>query len=322
MVICYTFFMQRGWILFCVFTGCAIPLCREEGIRLFHEGKYSEAIEAITECMESHPNDHNLYLFRGCAYYYLEKEEKALEDFMKAWMLDTTDVTPLVYVIKIYSKRKDYENAVKLCNRALKNSQAVSLYKLRGNILMEEGKTEEGIRDLLMYIELNGDEISGFEKAKILSWAGRFDEALKEAKDDYTKGFVFLWMGVPESAYVCWERWLRKYESEVVAHNLAVTCYYMGDVEKMKKVIEEYQGVFNEKFVKYGIQALLSFAEGDYRNSLKYYNLAIEKRPDVAGFYARRGDVRFLLGDEKGAYEDWLKAHRLNPCYPVVRRKK
>ena len=65
--------------------------------------------------------------------------------------------------------------------------------------------------------------------------------------------------------------------------------------------------------------SLRYFYAGDYRESLKEVDLALELNPDLALAYARRGSIYYKLGDVQRATINWNLALRLDPEYTDVR---
>ena len=66
-------------------------------------------------------------------------------------------------------------------------------------------------------------------------------------------------------------------------------------------------------------RSLRYFYAGDFRESLKEVDLALELQPDLALAYARRGSIYYKLGDVQRATINWNLALRLDPEYDDVR---
>ena len=54
-------------------------------------------------------------------------------------------------------------------------------------------------------------------------------------------------------------------------------------------------------------------AAGKYKQAIDYYNAALQRNPNLADVYLKRGDAKEELNDVKGAIEDYGEAIRLNP---------
>ncbi len=54
---------------------------RIEGLRLYHEGKFGEAIPHLSRVLDRHKRDIEVRLRRGACYLRTEQPQKALEDF-------------------------------------------------------------------------------------------------------------------------------------------------------------------------------------------------------------------------------------------------
>lgn len=60
-----------------------------------------------------------------------------------------------------------------------------------------------------------------------------------------------------------------------------------------------------------------------YREALKWANQGLEKNPENPAAYMQRGEVKYLMGDKKGACLDWSKAGNLGDleAYDVIFEK-
>lgn len=54
-------------------------------------------------------------------------------------------------------------------------------------------------------------------------------------------------------------------------------------------------------------------AAGKYKQAIAFYDAALQRNPDLAHVYLKRGDVKDELGDVTGAIDDYDNAIRLNP---------
>ena len=66
-------------------------------------------------------------------------------------------------------------------------------------------------------------------------------------------------------------------------------------------------------------RSLRYFYAGDFRESLKEVDMALDLQPDLALAYARRGSIYYKLGDVQRATINWNLALRLDPEYDDVR---
>lgn len=92
------------------------------GLEKYQKQDYSGAVNEFTKAIKAQPKNQNLYAMRGTAYEDMGKENEAFNDFSK-----TLDFLPTHFVAAyrlgiIYSKRKDFENAIKYLKVSYSNS--------------------------------------------------------------------------------------------------------------------------------------------------------------------------------------------------------
>jgi tetratricopeptide (TPR) repeat protein len=66
---------------------------------------------------------------------------------------------------------------------------------------------------------------------------------------------------------------------------------------------------------KYYLDGNMKFVLGDKRGAIIEYNKAITAKPQYADAYKNRGRIRLELGDEMGAISDFDKAIEINPQF-------
>ncbi len=102
---------------------------------------------------------------------------------------------------------------------------------------------------------------------------------------------------------------------------------------KAKGVVSDTAGAFHDlrQIIKYNPDkpdGYLYLSVGyervkSYREALKWANQGLEKDPENPMAYKQRGEVKYLLGDKKGACLDWSKAGDLGDleAYDVIFEK-
>jgi tetratricopeptide (TPR) repeat protein len=164
----------------------------EKASNAFQNKDYNGAVSLYSKAIENQPKFSPAYYGRGLAYYYLNKLENAIADFVLAVKYDVK-FDPAFYGLGLcYTKMGDYKNAIRSFkdgidlkaepeyyyalgnaylynkdyeNSAVSYSSAIKLkpdfglaYYGRGTAYQYQGNFEEGIKNLEKYIQLQGDK--------------------------------------------------------------------------------------------------------------------------------------------------------------------
>ncbi|MCS6820402.1 MAG: tetratricopeptide repeat protein [Microscillaceae bacterium] len=113
------------------------------------EGKYERAIKDYNLLLLMYPNISSLYLYRGNAYFNLQQYEKAEEDFLTAYELDSLNTEACNALGSLYYTLGLYEDAKRMLNEALQiDKENISAYYYRSNVYQAEGKYDLALRDI------------------------------------------------------------------------------------------------------------------------------------------------------------------------------
>ena len=94
---------------------------------------------------------------------------------------------------------------------------------------------------------------------------------------------------------------------------------FLDDSLKSLKLDQNVSDKNMNEAMRHLSRSLRYFYAGDFRESLKEVDLALELQPDLALAYARRGSIYYKLGDVQRATINWNLALRLDPEYDDVR---
>jgi Tfp pilus assembly protein PilF len=94
---------------------------------------------------------------------------------------------------------------------------------------------------------------------------------------------------------------------------------FLDDSLKVLKLDQNVSDKNMNEAMRHLSRSLRYFYAGDFRESLKEVDLALELQPDLALAYARRGSIYYKLGDVQRATINWNLALRLDPEYDDVR---
>jgi tetratricopeptide (TPR) repeat protein len=140
-------------------------------------------------------------------------------------------------------------------------------------------------------------------------------------------------------AWLCWlsfrthaqvSKW--KDSSTLFEHTIAVTernslAHYMLGLDRGSRgevsaaIAEMQKALAVEPGEHHAHLAIASYLvqKREYEDALIELNLALEKKPDAADAYARRGELHLLLGDPSKALADFIAASKLDPQSMNVR---
>ncbi len=153
----------------------------DEGVRLFKENQYQQAVDAFTKFIEISPDNAYAYKNRGVSYLKQNKFDLTLEDLDKARMLDPK-LTGLYNNLGIvwYSK-KEYERAIENYNIEIELSPENHVpYFNKALCLTKINRDEEAIDNLSETIRLKPDFYTAiWYKADLLAKTGKIAEAKK-----------------------------------------------------------------------------------------------------------------------------------------------
>jgi serine/threonine-protein kinase len=160
----------------------------KQGIELYKEGNYEEAIEQFTSAITLDPNSPQAYSGRGLVYYRLAKYDKAIQDYDQAIALDETNATWYNDRGLAYNKQGNNDQAIENYDQAIAlNKTFTDAYINRGSAYKTMGKHDQAINDYNTAIALDSsnpvayNNRGGAYKAK-----GDYDKAIA----DYTQAIA------------------------------------------------------------------------------------------------------------------------------------
>lgn len=131
----------------------------EEGVNLYQQKNYGEAILKYDEAIQSYSRFCEVYDNRGMAYIMLGRYNEAIEDFKTALQINSKDSTAYSYLGFAYNKLKNYEQAIFESIQALEiDSKCAMAYHNRGVAYKALGQNAKGEQDLEKARELGYTE--------------------------------------------------------------------------------------------------------------------------------------------------------------------
>jgi len=113
-----------------------------------------EAGKLYEQLVAAHPREHNVHYAHGIFLVALD-QEAAVQEYEKELEVTPTHIPSLVEASFLYLKMGELEKAEDRARRAIKLEPAnYAPHNILGRVLMENGKTEEGIRELQVATKL------------------------------------------------------------------------------------------------------------------------------------------------------------------------
>jgi len=127
----------------------------DDGHHLYNKGDFKGAIEQFNKAVILDPENEFLYRVLGWSYYYLEKDDKAIENFEKAISINLGDDSSYIGLTLYHYKEGNYKDALDYITKAENiNEITFSMKLIKGGILTklkEYEKAEELLNGLKAY---------------------------------------------------------------------------------------------------------------------------------------------------------------------------
>lgn len=145
----------------------------QQGLDKYQMQDYSGAVTAFTKAIDAMPTNQNFYTMRGTAYEDMGNDIEAEKDFKKTLELLPNDFLSAYRLGMVYSRKKDFETAVKWLKVSYDNHPALNLEDIGignnnilfidkkivcgnlGNFLTQLKRFEEGIKYLAEAIKID-----------------------------------------------------------------------------------------------------------------------------------------------------------------------
>jgi len=176
--------MKKLLLLFVLLTLLgAGPAYSKDAMKYFNLGVQSSVtrkrIEYYTKALEPDPNLVEVYEKRGLLYYYQEKYENAIQDYLTYLELAPAKGEAYIMVGIGYQKKGLYEPALSYFTRAIElDPKQIKAYANRAETYRLMGREEEAMRDSTRAIELKGDP-----RSKADAYKTRFKIFWKRGQD-------------------------------------------------------------------------------------------------------------------------------------------
>jgi tetratricopeptide (TPR) repeat protein len=173
-------------IAFCILTSCAGIVFRtgaetqfEDGLALFNQGRYAEAIPHFEKATSIDPNYGKAYLYLGRSYLNLRKWAQAIPPLRTAYRLIPDETRSEIFNILLDAilnaglsefKQGNYVDSITFLREALRldpssaqaKKELVAALIGRGGQLLSEGKTAEAISTYTEAVDLSPNDSGAY----------------------------------------------------------------------------------------------------------------------------------------------------------------
>jgi tetratricopeptide (TPR) repeat protein len=91
-------------VLISAISGFAQRNPRDEGITLYHEGKYEKAVELLEGVLEANDKNRLAWIYLGASFVHLKESDKAIKAFLKTNFVDKANAPVYDRSFKITSR--------------------------------------------------------------------------------------------------------------------------------------------------------------------------------------------------------------------------
>lgn len=170
-----------------------------EGIKLFQEGRYEEALELFLKVVERFPDHVETFYNLGVTYIRLDKIEPAIKALEKAVQIKPGTVEPYIALGECYLTRGQIDKAVSVLDQAVSvDFDNPETYFRLGLLYYKADKTENALRSFKKAIELDPEFSEAFYQAGLTTIKeGKIEEAV-----EYFETFLDLDPEAPEAEQV------------------------------------------------------------------------------------------------------------------------
>lgn len=269
--------------------------------------KAAEAEALSNVLIQTHPAEAKAWAVRGDLFYLQEKNDSALDSYLRALQLTKEVFTVWQQVILIYNSRQDFESVYKTSSEGIEYfpNQAF-LYLFKGIAENQQKRFDQAVKSYRKGIKLSGGNV----KLEAQFWGNLGDSyhSLGDFAASDSAYDVSLKLD-PENAYV-----LNNYS------------YYLSlrkqNLEKAKEMAAYANKLSpgNESFLD--TYAWVLFCLGRYKEAREWQDKALKAAGKPNGTLLEHyGDILFKLGEEKEAIEYWRKAAEAGGGSDFLQRK-
>lgn len=287
-----------------------------EGHRLYHQGKYGEAIPYLTRVLERHRRDLDVRIKRGICYIRTDQPEKALDDFdavntYAAWTLPSYPEIfsnrgiALLMLGRDQDALESFQRSIWLWNAG--GNQPWNVFPWhRGQMYRGAAGAYEGLGQAYHRLGQDAAAFEAYNQAILIdptdpsAFAGRADILTSLRRFD--------------AAITDYDRAIQLNPSQSRAHaGRGIVNYLLGRDEAAIADFDRAIAVDSNFARAYSYRGAAHSRRGQNKAALADYNAVVRLMPENAGAYKDRGGVYYRLGRYDSALRDLDEAIRLDP---------
>lgn len=264
----------------------------DEGVRLYKEGKYQEAIAKYDEYISSKPNAGiNTYYNRGLAYYELKNYVASAEDFAQVYNDNPTDVDAGYYYAYSLYKLGDYDECIEIADAVLNDDpEYVNMMIIEALAFQGIDRHEEAISVLNQAEKIEPtNDLVYYNRAISYQALGEYSDAIADNKMaiELDPENANAWWGLGDAYYASNQTTeaLNAYRKQEAleeipssdAKNNIGRCYYsLYQDEEAQKYYEKAIEIDPDVQVYHYNIGLLKSEQKKYKESIPYYEKALQ----------------------------------------------
>ncbi len=134
----------------------------EKAVGALQNGEFDQTIALVDEALEHFPEEPNLLIYRGVAYFEKEEFQNAIDDFNQYLMIDSTNYKPYYNLGNCYFSLQQYDSAIMNFQKALLlNSKNAEIYINLGNSFFEKKEYNQSLQHFEFALQLNSKSYLG-----------------------------------------------------------------------------------------------------------------------------------------------------------------
>ncbi len=319
------------------------------GLAYMKAKSYREAGDAFRKAVEIDATFAPAYRELGEIYYQVQKYQQAKENYQKYVMLKPELPARVRYATFLYLS-KDYKSAIQEIRSVLRDTFSLTLQRLLGYSLIEDGQYDEGLTELAKYFDKQKPEKviakdysfyakaldkSGKDSLAVIYYQKAIDKEPSLAAELYPEMANALnTLGRYREAAIALEKAIEKNPSLNHYYALGRIYYKLGQTEKdttyYSKAIRAFEYVREKKpdlvpvYTELGRCAAMLDPESTEGRAKPYYEKVIELasaepskyRADLIEAYSYLGYYHYAKEDYQKSYEAYTKLKELDPQNP------
>lgn len=285
-----------------------------------------KALADYATAIKISPEEEAAYEARAQIYYEQKKYDLADADYRKIIANNQGVVLGYMGIGRNRSAQNKWDEAIEQFSYVVKlESGYSSAYSFRAEAYIQKEKWSEATDDIITALSLDADDEKAFylmlglkEPALGMIKAKMKIQSIKNPNNEYWPYFLAYLHEYNEEydkAISYYEESHRKAADDKVLRRIAQCYYELGDFNNSLKYIDQAIQLDSTELEYLPFRADLYYEMGNTKEAIAGWSEFLRLNPESAIGYSKRGLIRFLSGDEDEALEDLTLSITLNPKY-------